>query len=152
MSRFATFELDHFGRRVTLMVAAALSVLLVDFVSKTVAVELSPDALLFNVSDRMPFGLAAGLVIVGASSLLACVLPIRLVAVGAGLALGGSLANLASRHWWADFGGAPDFIRFADGSTGNVADLSIVAGILFMSLSSVTWLAVTTFATARERA
>jgi hypothetical protein len=147
MTRLATLALDEFPQRVSLMVLAAISALFVDFVSKTVAVAVWPDALLFNVSDRALFGPGAGVIVISAlSSLLACVLPVRLVAVGAGLALGGSAGNLASRHWWGELGGSPDFIRFADGSTGTIADLSIAAGALFMLLSTVAWLAWTTFA------
>ena len=108
----------------------------VDLVSKTVAVELWPDALLFNVSDRMPFGLAAGLVHRGvrARCSRACCRS-GSSRSAPGLALGGSLGNLGSRHWWGELGGTPDFIRFADGSTGNLADLSIAAGAMFMVLS-----------------
>jgi hypothetical protein len=147
MTRLATLELDEFPQRVSLMMLAAVSALFVDFVSKTVAVAVWPDALLFNVSDRALFGPGAGVIVISAlSSLLACVLPVRLVAVGAGLALGGSVGNLASRHWWGELGGSPDFIRFSDGSTGNLADLSIAAGALFMLLSIVAWLVWTTFA------
>ena len=50
----------------------------------------------------------------------------------------------------ADFGGSPDFIRFADGSTGNLADVSIAAGAMFMVLSTIAWLAWTAFAPARN--
>jgi hypothetical protein len=150
VSRFATLELDDFPQRVTLMVLATLSALFVDLVSKTIAVAVWPDALLFNVSDRSLFGPGAGVIVISAlSSLLACVLPVRLVAVGAGLALGGSVGNLTSRYWWGELGGSPDFIRFSDGSTGNLADLSIAAGALFMLLSTVAWLAWTTFAARR---
>jgi lipoprotein signal peptidase len=150
VNRFATFELHRFRRRVTLMLVVAASAIVVDLVTKTAAVELWPSTLLFNVSDRMPYGLAGGLAIAAATSVLMCVLPVRLVAVGAGLALGGSLANVASRQWWGELGGTPDFIRFSDGSTGNLADLSIAAGALFMLLSTIAWLAMTTFAPARE--
>jgi hypothetical protein len=153
MTRLATLELDAFPQRVMLMVAASLSALFFDLVSKTIAVAIWPDALLFNVSAAEPFGLGAGLIVVAAlSSLLACVLPVRLVAVGAGLALGGSVGNLASRHWWADLGGSPDFIRFADGSTGNLADLSIAAGAAFMLLSTIAWLAWMVIAIRHESA
>jgi hypothetical protein len=147
-ARFATLELDDYPQRVLLMVLAAFSALFVDFVSKTIAVAVWPDDLLFNVSTQSLFGLGTGMIAVAAlSSLLACVLPVRLVAVGAGLALGGSVGNLTSRHWWGELGGSPDFIRFTDGSTGNFADLSIGAGAAFMLLSTVAWLAWTTFGT-----
>jgi hypothetical protein len=153
VSRFATLELDDFRVRVSLMTLAAFSALLVDFVSKTIAVATWPDALLFNVSEQTPFGLGAELIVVVAlCSLLACVLPVRLVAVGAGLAFGGSLGNLTSRHWWSELGGSPDFIRFADGSTGNVADISIAAGTGFMLLSTIAWLFWTTFGPTRGSA
>jgi lipoprotein signal peptidase len=153
VSRFATLELERFPQRVWLMVLAALSALLLDIVSKTIAVEIWPDALLFNVSDRSLFGLGAGVIVIaGLSSVLACVLPVRLVAVGAGLALGGSLGNLTSRHRWSELGGSPDFIRFSDGSTGNIADLSIAAGAGFMLLSTAAWLVWTTFVTVRDSA
>jgi lipoprotein signal peptidase len=147
MNRLATLELDDFPQRVSVMILAAFSVFFVDLVSKTIAVEVAPDDLLFNVSTRSLFGLGAGAIVIAAlSSLLACVLPIRLVAVGAGLALGGAVGNLTSRHHWGELGGSPDFIRFSDGSIGNLADLSIAAGAMFMVLSIVVWLAWTTFA------
>jgi Signal peptidase (SPase) II len=145
VSRFATLELDDFRWRVSLMTLATFSALLVDFVSKTIVVEIGPDTLLFNVSERTPFGLGTELIVIAAaSSVLACVLPVRMIAIGAGLALGGSLGNLTSRHWWSDLGGSPDFIRFADGSTGNVADLSIAAGAGGMLLGAIAWLVWTT--------
>ena len=152
MDRLATLELADFPQRVSVMVLAAFSAVFVDLVSKTIVVELWPDVLLFNVSDRMPFGLAAGILLAAACSVLACVLPVRLVAVGAGLALGGAVGNLSSRHWWGELGGSPDFIRFSDGSTGNLADLSIMAGAMFMLISIVAWLAWTTFGTPRNSA
>jgi hypothetical protein len=152
MTRLATLELEDFPQRVAVMALATVSVVFVDLVTKTAAVAVWPDALLFNVSDRAPFGPAAGVIAVALSSLLACVLPVRLVAVGAGLALGGSLGNLTSRHWWSELGGSPDFIRFADGSTGNVADLSIAAGASFIVLSIVVWLFWTTFVAGRDAA
>jgi hypothetical protein len=150
VSRFATLELDDFRWRVSLMTLATFSALLVDFVSKTIVVEIGPDTLLFNVSERTPFGLGTELIVIAAaSSVLACVLPVRMIAIGAGLALGGSLGNLTSRHWWSDLGGSPDFIRFADGSTGNVADLSIAAGAGGMLLGAIAWLVWTTVREAR---
>ena len=48
------------------------------------------------------------------------------------------------------FGGSPDFIPFTDGSTGNLADISIAAGAMFMVLSTIAWLAWTAFAPARN--
>ena len=153
MSRFATLELDSFWWRASLMTLAACSALLVDLISKTVAVAIWPDALLFNVSEGSFLGPGAGVIVIAAlCSLLACVLPVRLVAVGAGLALGGSLGNLTSRHWWSDLGGSPDFIRFSDGTTGNVADLAIAAGAGFMLLSTIVWLFWTTFGPTRGSA
>ena len=151
MNRFATLELDQFPQRVALMTLAALSALFVDIVSKLIAIEVWPDVLLFNVSDQSLLGLGSGVIVIaGLCSLLACVLPVRLVAVGAGLALGGSVGNLTSRHWWSELGGSPDFIPFADGSTGNVADLAIASGAAFMLLSTVVWLAWTTWGPAPD--
>src|SRR5438876_10839795 len=120
------------------MAAAACAALLVDFVSKSVAVAVAPQPLLFNVSTHSRFGLGGStIVVVAACSLLACVLPARVVAIGAGVALGGALGNLGSRYWWADRGGSPDFIPFSDGSTGNVADLCIVVGGVTMLLGAL---------------
>lgn len=141
MDRFATLELRAYPRRAFVMAAAALAAVLVDFVSKAVAVALQPDTLLFHVSGRTPFGLGASLiVVVAACALLACVLPARVVALGAGVALGGALGNLTSRHWWGMHGGSPDFIPFADGSTGNVADIFIVVGGCTMLVGAFLWL------------
>ena len=141
MSGPATLELERFPRRALLMAAAALAAFLVDFVSKELAVALEPDTLLFHVSDRDPFGLGAALIlVVAAMSLLACVVPSRIVAIGAGAALGGALGNRMSREWWSSHGGSPDFIRFGDGSTGNVADLFIAFGLGAMLLGIAAWL------------
>ncbi len=141
MSRFETLELEHFLHRVVVMAAAALAAFAVDFVTKEVAVAVGPESLLFNVSDRAPFGLGASLILVAAStSLVACVVPAKLVAVGAGVALGGGVGNLASRHWWSARGGSPDFIPLGDGSTGNVADLFIALGVGTMLIGTVVWL------------
>ena len=141
MERFATLELASFPRRALLMAAAAVGALLVDFVSKAVVVAVQPSGLLFNVSMRTPFGLGESLILVFATcSLLACVLPSRVVALGAGVALGGGLGNLTSRHWWSARGGSPDFIRFADGSVGNLADIFIFVGGLVMAVGALFWL------------
>ncbi len=123
------------------MAAAAFAALSVDFVTKEIAVALEPASLLFNVSERTPFGLEGTLILVAAStSLLACVVPARIVAVGAGVALGGGLGNLTSRYWWDARGGSPDFIPFGDGSTGNVADVFIGLGLGTMLIGTVAWL------------
>jgi lipoprotein signal peptidase len=123
------------------MAVVALGALAVDFASKKVAVAVDPQTLLFNVSDRDVFGLGSGAILLtGLASLLMCLLPLRLIALGAGIALGGALGNLASRYWWEHRGGSPDFIPFADGSTGNVADLFIAFGALTMLLATVGWL------------
>ena len=141
MSRFETLELERFPQRAVVMAVAALVAFAVDFVTKEIAVAVEPDSLLFHVSDLEPFGLGATLIFVAAStSLLACVVPARLVAVGAGVALGGGIGNLTSRHWWSARGGSPDFIPFSDGSTGNVADLFIGLGVGTMLIGTVVWL------------
>jgi hypothetical protein len=133
------------------MAAAALAALAVDFTTKSVAVALEAEPLIFHVSDRAPFGLGGSLILVAAStSLLACVVPARLVAIGAGVALGGALGNLASREWWSERGGSPNFIRFADGSTGNVGDLFIFAGLGTMLFGTLAWLGWTVFAQRRR--
>jgi hypothetical protein len=141
VSRFATLDLPGFPYRASLMAAVAVTALAVDFVSKEIVVALDLQTLLFNVSDRNVFGLGASAILVAAaSSLLMCVLPLRVVAVGAGVALGGALGNLTSRHWWEQRGGSPDFIPFADGSTGNIADLFIAFGAFTMLFGIVAWL------------
>jgi lipoprotein signal peptidase len=151
VTRFATLDLPGFPYRASLMAAAAVVALALDFVSKEIVVALEPGTLLFHVSDRDVFGLGAGAILVAASSsLLVCVLPLRVIAIGAGAALGGALGNLTSRHWWEQRGGSPDFIPFADGSTGNVADLFIALGAFTMLFGIVAWL-VSTLVTPRRR-
>ena len=150
MSRFATLDLPGFPSRASLMATAAVMALVVDFVSKEIVVALDPQTLLFHVSDRDVYGLGTGAILVAAlSSLLVCVLPLRVIAVGAGVALGGAVGNLTSRHWWGQRGGSPDFIPFADGSTGNVADLFIALGALTMLFGAVAWLVATLVAPRR---
>jgi hypothetical protein len=149
MNAFATLDLDAYGRRVSIMAIATLSAFVIDFAAKTVAVALDPRTLLFNVSTHAPLGFRTSLVLVIAGSLAACVLPTRLVAIGAGVALGGALGNVASRHLWAEQGGSPDFIPFADGSTGNVADIFIFTGGIAMLLGAFVWFGVTAFESRR---
>jgi lipoprotein signal peptidase len=136
-----TLELRTYHRRAALMLLAASAAVAVDFWTKHLAVALAPDALRFHISPLAHVGLGELLILVlVATSLVACVLPFRLVAVGAGVALGGALGNLLSRRWWEAYGGSPDFIRFADGSVGNVADLFIAGGAAMMLLAAVAWL------------
>jgi len=150
MGRLTSLDLPGLPGRAALMALAAAGALAIDFASKQIAVAAEPSTLLFHVSDRDTFGLGTSMILLAAAgSLLACVLPVRVVALGAGAALGGALGNLASRHWWSDLGGSPDFIRFADGSTGNVADLCIAAGATTMLLGSIAWLAWTVVAARR---
>jgi lipoprotein signal peptidase len=152
VSRFATLDLPGFPYRALIMASAAVLALAIDFVSKEIVVALDLETLLFNVSDRNVFGLGAGAILLAAgSSLLMCVLPLRVIAVGAGAALVGALGNLTSRHWWEQRGGSPDFIPFADGSTGNIADLFIALGAFTMLFGIVAWL-VSTLVTARRAA
>jgi lipoprotein signal peptidase len=152
MQRLPTLDLSGVPSRVVLMALAAALALCVDWTTKHVVVRLEPGTLLFNVSERASSGLGNGLILVAvAGSLLACVLPLRAVAVGAGLALGGALGNLTSRHWWSSLGGSPDFIPFADGSVGNLADVFIACGVATMLAASAAWLLWQTFA-AREPA
>jgi hypothetical protein len=152
MNRVPTLQLLHYPRRVALMVAAAGAAAIVDFVSKEIVVAVEPDALLFNVLGTFTTAPASLVLVPAACSFLACVLPARTVALGAGLALGGALGNLASRpRWWDSHGGTPDFIPFADGTTGNVADLFIVAGIMTMLAGVLVWLATGVLADARSR-
>ncbi len=153
MSRFATLDLPGVPHRVSLMAAAAFVALFVDFVSKELVVALQLETLLYHVSDRDAFGLGtSAILLAGLGSLLMCVLPLRVIALGAGVALGGALGNLTSRHWWGAHGGSPDFIPFADGSTGNVADLFIVLGAVTMLFGTIAWLASTLLAPRRRGA
>jgi hypothetical protein len=141
MRQFRTFRLDTYPQRAFLMGVAALAALVVDLCTKQLLVALEPATLLFNVNDDSPFGLGSALIFVLlACSLAACVLPARFIAVAAGIALGGALGNLTSRYWWSHRGGSPDFIRFGDGSTGNVADLFIFFGAFAMLLGAMAWL------------
>ena len=142
MNRLPTLELAQFPRRAGLMAAAASVALAIDFVSKEIAVALNPDTLLFNWVDALFNSPSAGMIFIAAAcSLLACVLPARAVVLGAGAAFGGAMGNLTSRaRWWDTHGGTPDFIRFGDGSTGNVADIFIAVGLALMLLGVLAWL------------
>jgi lipoprotein signal peptidase len=123
-----------------MLVATALA-FCVDFAAKTVAVGISPSSLLFHTSTRSAFGQSsAAIVLLAGCSLLACVLPSTVIAVGAGVALGGAIGNLTSRYLWASQGGSPDLIPFGDGSTGNLADISIMVGAALMLLGAFVWL------------
>jgi signal peptidase (SPase) II len=152
MNAFATLDLDAYWRRVALMTTAMLLAFGIDFAAKTVAVALDPQTLLFNISSNALLGVHASLVLVVAGSLAACVLPTRVVAIGAGVALGGALGNVASRELWAEQGGSPDFIPFADGSTGNVADIFIFTGGIAMLLGAFLWFGFTALESRRTRA
>jgi Signal peptidase (SPase) II len=152
MSRLSTLDLPGFPYRASLMAIAAVVALAIDFVSKEIVVALQLNTLLFHVSDRDVFGLGASAILLAASSsLLVCVLPLRVTSLGAGVALGGALGNLTSRHWWDERGGSPDFIPFADGSTGNIADLFIALGAFTMLFGIVAWLVSILIALQRAR-
>src|SRR5689334_10160094 len=135
LERFVTFDLPSYPRRASVLLAATLLAVCSDFAAKSVAVGLSPSTLLFHTSTHSAFAHSAmWILILGGCSLLACVLPSRVIAIGAGVALGGAIGNLASRYLWASQGGSPDFIPFGDGSIGNLADLSIMVGAAVMLL------------------
>jgi lipoprotein signal peptidase len=149
VERFGTFNLASYPHRAFVMLAAMALVFCVDFAAKSVAIGVSPSTLLFHTSTHAAFGQTGrALLVLAWCSLLACVLPSTVIAVGAGVALGGAVGNLASRYLWARQGGSPDFIPFGDGSTGNLADVSIMVGGAVMVLGSVVWL-VRTLSTRR---
>ena len=137
VTRFETLELERFPRRALFMAAAALAAFSVDFVSKHIAVSLEPDTLLFHVSDRDPFGVGAALILVVATmSLLASVVPARIVVLGAGAALGGAVGNLIDR---IRMGEVVDFLDFKliNYPIFNVADAAIVIGVALFILDMI---------------
>ena len=152
MERLPSFDLPALPARVQLMALAAVAVLCLDWVTKHVVVSLQPATLVHHVTDQGWAQYGNEVILVAAAcSLLACVLPLRVVAIGAGVALGGALGNLTSRYRWDSLGGSPDFIPFADGSVGNVADVCIALGVATMLAGSTAWLLWSAF-TARTRA
>ena len=151
MNRLATLELDRFRQRVTLMVRG-----------RPIG---APRRL--RLEDRRSRALAGRAPVqrVGSDALRpsggardrGCELAARVRAADqAGRGRSGARARRLARQsrqppLVGDLGGSPDFIRFTDGSTGNVADLSIAAGACSCWSARSPGSPSTTFVTARNQ-
>jgi signal peptidase (SPase) II len=114
--------------------AVAVMVAVVDWSLKTwAAIDLRPDQIVLN-TDRQWHAIPVCLVI-GAG--LVAVARTPLLAVGAGVVMGGSLGNLGEQ---AVLGHVTDFIPLgfpATGSTWSPADLFLIAGLVLLWVGAV---------------
>ena len=120
--------------RLLMIASVALVVAAVDWVLKAYALEvLRPDQVLFNPADR-PFTLAVACALVGGG--LMAVARSRLMALGAGLIVGGGLGNLAEL---AVFGRVTDFIPLGvpSGSMWSPARRKRSAGMVLLWIGAV---------------
>ena len=120
--------------RLLMIASVALVVAAVDWVLKAYALEvLRPDQVLFNPADR-PFHIAVACGLVGGG--LMAVARSRLMALGAGLIVGGGLGNLAEL---AVFGRVTDFIPlgFPSGSMWSPADLFLLCGMVLLWIGAM---------------
>lgn len=138
-------------QRIALVVACATTVLVVDQVTKSLAVHdlahgpvhlLGPLSLLLSYNTGVAFSIGAGLTL--PIIVIVCVLvlllawfargtPSALAAVATGMILGGALGNLSDRLFRGHSGAVVDFIHLGFWPTFNVADASVVIGtILFL--------------------
>jgi hypothetical protein len=114
--------------------AVAVMVAVVDWSLKTWAlIDLRPDQIVFN-TDRQWHAIPVCIVI-GAG--LIAVARTHLLAVGAGVVMGGSLGNLGEQ---AVFGRVTDFIPLgfpAKGATWSPADFFLIAGLVLLWVGAV---------------
>ncbi len=133
-------------RRLLLLVGIALAVILVDQVTKSLAVAdlahrsihlIGPIALRLEYNSGVAFSIGTGLtgpiilvvvVLVAAVAWFARHVPTTQLAVGVGLILGGAIGNLSDRIFRSNHGAVIDFIYTRYWPTFNVADASIVCG------------------------
>jgi signal peptidase II len=140
-------------RRLLLVGALALAVVIADQVTKSIAVaELArhPVSLVGPVGFRLEYnsGVAFSIgtsltgpiilvvvVIVGAVAWFARNVPNTKAAVGVGLVLGGAIGNLSDRLFRGHGGAVVDFIYTRYWPTFNVADACIVCGCVLLAWS-----------------
>jgi signal peptidase II len=138
-------------RRLWLLAVVAVAVVVVDQVTKTLAVEhlsghevhlVGPLAFRLAYNSGVAFSIGTsltGLIIVVVVVLVAAIawfarrVPTTSAAVGAGLVIGGALGNLADRLFRAHHGAVVDFIYTRYWPTFNVADACIVCGCVLVA-------------------
>ena len=141
------------ARRIRVMVAVAVAVIVVDQVTKSLAVArlssrpvhlIGPFALLLSYNTGAAFSIGTGLtlpIIVIAVVLVAVVawfgraVPNTVAAVGVGMILGGAVGNLADRLFRGHHGAVIDFLYSGFWPTFNVADSSIVCGSVLLGVA-----------------
>lgn len=118
--------------RIALLVA--VPAFAVDQISKLVAAAVRPDSYVLNPTSLSMWWDVAVISVTVAVLLV----PFRLLAIAAGLWLGGAAGNLFDAHVWP--GGVPDFIRVgALRGTFNLADAFIAAGAAGMGILLLVW-------------
>jgi signal peptidase II len=135
------------------MSVVAIVVVVADQVSKSLAVSrlssapvnlFGPFKLELTYNTGVSFGLATGFVrpiIVIVVVILVVVLwfgravPNTMAAVGVGMIVGGALGNLADRVFRAHHGAVVDFLYSGFWPTFNIADASIVCGVVVLGVA-----------------
>lgn len=140
-------------RRLAVALVVAAVVLLLDQVTKTLAVAdlaagpvhlLGPLSLALTYNSGVAFSIGSGLtlpiVLVGAGLIVLLVwflrgAPSMGVAVGLGLVLGGAAGNLGDRLFRSRDGAVVDFIHLSFWPTFNLADAAIVSGCVLLAIA-----------------
>jgi signal peptidase II len=141
------------SRRVRLMAAVAVVVLVVDQVTKSLAVArlstgpihlVGPFSLALSYNTGVAFSIGTGLtlpIVLIAIVLVAVVawfgrtVPNNAAAVAIGLILGGAVGNLSDRLFRGHHGAVVDFFHSGFWPTFNVADASIVCGSVLLGVA-----------------
>lgn len=141
------------GRRIRLMTVVAGVVVIVDQVTKSLAVAqlssgavhlVGPFALALTYNTGVAFGIGTGLtlpivvivvVLVAVVAWFGRTVPNSAAAVGVGLIVGGAIGNLADRLFRGHHGAVVDFLYSGFWPTFNVADSSIVCGTILLGIA-----------------
>jgi signal peptidase II len=140
------------GRRIGLMFAIALLVVVTDQVTKSLAVSrlsagpihlIGPFAFALAYNTGVAFSIGSGLTVPIVLIVLVVVAVVawfgrtvrnNVAAIGVGMILGGAIGNLADRLFRGHHGAVVDFIYSGFWPTFNLADASIVCGCVVLGL------------------
>jgi signal peptidase II len=141
------------ARRIRVMLVVAIIVVIVDQVTKSLAVSrlssgpvhlIGPFALVLSYNTGVSFSIGTGLtlpivvivvVVVAVLAWFGRAVPNTPAAVGVGMILGGAVGNLADRLFRGHHGAVVDFLRSGFWPTFNVADSAIVCGCVVLGVA-----------------
>ncbi len=141
------------ARRIRVLLAVALAVVIADQVTKSLAVSrlssgpvhlIGPFALVLSYNTGVAFSVGTGLtlpiivivvVIVALLAWFSRTVPNTAAAVGVGMILGGAVGNLSDRLFRGHHGAVVDFLRSGFWPTFNLADSAVVCGCVVFAIA-----------------